>query len=111
MPAQASRYRTPEAAAVEQRAEPRLKLSIKRASLRRHGKDAIEALLHDLSIYGCRVASAVSPKEGERLWLRFDGQMPIAATVVWGADGMLGCRFDEPIDRSLMRALTLRIAN
>jgi hypothetical protein len=110
MAAQVSRYRTPEAAAFEQRAEPRLKLSIKRASVRTHGKGAIEALLHDLSIYGCRLATPANASEGERLWLRFDGQMPIAATVVWGADGMVGCRFDEPIDRSLMRSLTLRIA-
>lgn len=110
MATQVSRYRRPEAAAYEQRAEPRLKLSVKRASVRSHGKGAVEALLHDLSIYGCRLATSVRTGEGERLWLRFDGQMPIAATVVWGADGMVGCRFDEPIDRSLMRALTLRIA-
>ena len=110
MPAQASRYRRPEAAALELRAEPRLKLSIKRASVRRHGSGAVEALLHDLSIYGCRLATPAGVNAGERLWLRFDGQMPIAATVVWGAEDMVGCRFDEPIERSLMRALTLRIA-
>ncbi len=110
MSAQATRYRRPEAAAFEQRTEPRLRLSIKRASVRRHGNAAVEALLHDLSIYGCRLATPAATSAGERLWLRFDGQMPIAATVVWGAEGMVGCRFDEPIERSVMRALTLRIA-
>ena len=104
-----SQYRRVEAASFEQRAEPRLKLSITRASVRRHGKTPIDALLHDLSSYGCRIASGVEAEQGERLWLRFDGRMPIAATVIWCIDGMVGCRFDEPIERAMMRALTLRI--
>lgn len=105
-----SQYRRVEPASLEQRAEPRLKLSITRASVRRHGKTPIDALLHDLSTYGCRIAAGVDAEQGERLWLRFDGRMPIAATVVWCLDGMVGCRFDEQIERAMMRALTLRIA-
>ena len=105
-----SQYRRVEPASIEQRAEPRLKLSITRASVRRHGNTPIDALLHDLSTYGCRLASGVEAEPGERLWLRFDGRMPIAATVVWCLEGIVGCRFDTPINRSVMRALTLRIA-
>lgn len=105
-----SQYRRVEPASIEQRAEPRLKLSVTRASVRRYGKTPIDALLHDLSTYGCRIAAGVVATEGERLWLRFDGRMPIAATVVWCLDGMVGCRFDTPIERAVMRALTLRIA-
>lgn len=105
-----SQYRRPEPALIEQRGEPRLKLLITRASVRRHGKTPIEAALHDLSSYGCRLMSNVVTTEGERLWLRFDGRMPISATVIWSLDGMVGCRFDEQIDRKLMRSLTLRIA-
>jgi hypothetical protein len=108
--ARVSHYHRPESAQVEQRVEPRLKLLITRASVRRHGKTPIEAALHDLSSYGCRLMSSVAAKEGERLWLRFDGRMPISATVVWNTDGMVGCRFDEQIDRKLMRSLTLRLA-
>lgn len=105
-----SQYRRVEPASFEQRAEPRLKLSITRASVRRHGKSPVDALLHDLSTYGCRLAAGIEAEQGERLWLRFDGRMPVAATVVWCDDGMVGCRFDAQIERSMMRALTLRIA-
>ena len=105
-----SQYRTPEAASLEQRAEPRLRLSLTHASVRRHGKTAIDAMLHDLSIYGCRMAAETAARAGERLWLRFEGRLPVAATVVWNNEGMIGCRFDEPIERTMMRALTLRIA-
>lgn len=104
-----SQYRRVEPASFEQRAEPRLKLSVTRASVRRHGKTPIDALLHDLSTYGCRIAAGIRAEAGERLWLRFDGRMPIAATVVWCLDGMVGCRFDAQIERSMMRALTLRL--
>ncbi|WP_419810031.1 PilZ domain-containing protein [Sphingomonas sp.] len=64
-----------------------------------------DARLLDLSIYGCRLAAEVRDV-GERLWLRFDGGAPIEATVVWAAAGRLGCRFDAPIARQLMRDLT-----
>ena len=103
-----SQYRRPAPARLEQRAEPRLRLMITRASVRRHGKTPIEAELHDLSTYGCRIAAGLAAEEGERLWLRFDGRMPIAARVVWCRDGMVGCRFDAQMERATMRALTLR---
>jgi len=105
-----SQYRTPTPASVEQRAEPRLRLSVTKASIRRQGRTPVEAALEDVSIYGCRMATDIPAEEGERLWLRFDGRMPIAATVVWSDAGMVGCRFDKPIDRGTMRALTLRLA-
>jgi hypothetical protein len=108
--ARLSHYRSPPSAQTEQRAEPRLTLSIARASVRRQGKTPIMAALHDLSSYGCRLLSTVTVDEGERLWLRFNGQMPMSATVIWCLDGMVGCRFDEQMDRQLMRSLTLSIA-
>jgi hypothetical protein len=96
-------------ASFEQRAEPRLRLLVTHASVRRYGKLPIEATLHDLSSYGCRIEAALVAKEGERVWLRFEGRMPIAANVVWCAEGKIGCRFDAPLDRAVMRALTLRL--
>lgn len=105
-----SQYRRPEAASIEQRAEPRLRLSLTHASVRRHGKAAIDAMLHDLSVYGCRMEAQTGAVAGERLWLRFESRSPVAATVVWNSDGMIGCRFETPIERSMMRSLTLRLA-
>ena len=107
MATRAGQYNRAEPALVDQRAAPRLRLSIVRATARRHADAASDATLHDVSIYGCKVALGHDPSPGERLWLRFDGSMPIAATVVWSEGGFAGCRFDAPIERALMRSLTI----
>ena len=100
MATRAGQYNRAEPALVEQRATPRLRLSVTRATARRHGATASEAELHDISIYGCRIAVSDDQPLGERLWLRLDGGMPIAATVGWSHDGFAGCRFDTPIERA-----------
>lgn len=104
-----TQYRPVTPAQVDQRAAPRHRLLVSRASVRKHGAAPAEAELQDLSIYGCRLACATDHPVGERLWLRLKGAMPIAATVVWNDGDHLGCRFDAPIERSLMRSLTLVI--
>jgi hypothetical protein len=104
-----SQYRPVAPASIEQRSEPRHRIVVTRATLRKHGNPAVEAELRDLSVYGCRLACATGHADGERLWLRLQGGMPIAATVVWNDGAHLGCRFDAPIERSLMRSLTLTI--
>ncbi len=80
---------------------------MKRATVRRHGAKAIAARLHDISVYGCRVHSDVDARTGDRLWLRFPGGVPVAATVVWSDQGFTGCRFDAPLDRGVVRELAL----
>jgi PilZ domain len=102
-----SAYRRVEPARLDQRATTRHPVMIKGASVRRHGREAMEAALDDLSVYGCRVAVDGIFKPGDRLWLRFSGGQPIAASAVWYEAGKLGCRFDEQLDRTLFRSLTL----
>lgn len=102
-----SHFRKLEPALVEHRRTPRLPVRITRATVRPKGEEASDAILHDLSIYGCRIMSPMRRREGERLWLRFQGTDPIAATVVWCDAHFAGCRFDEPIARSICKALTL----
>lgn len=102
-----SQYRRVAPARIEQRAVERHPVLLQRATVRRHGKQAIEAELVDLSIYGCRVSCDGAFEADQRLWLRFSGGSPVAATVIWAEGGTLGCRFDEPLDRTLFRALTL----
>lgn len=104
-----SQYRTVGPALVEQRSEPRHRILVSRATVRKQGDAPIEATLRDLSVYGCRLACASEHPEGERLWLRLQGNLPVAATVVWNDGDHIGCRFDAPIERSLMRSLTLVI--
>lgn len=45
----------------------------------------------------------------EPVWLSLNDSPPIAAKVMWSADGVLGCRFDTPIARALLRSLTLTL--
>ena len=107
MASRATQYRPVAPALADARTAPRHRVVVTRATIRRHGDPAIEAVLDDLSIYGCRVSVTELDAVGERLWLRFEGGMPVAATVVWATEGRMGCRFDEPIARQLARALTL----
>lgn len=107
MAARSSQYRRAAPALVDQRSAPRHWVVVTRASVRRHGEPASDAVLHNLSIYGCRLATTTEHMVEERLWLRFGGGMPIAATVMWVEDDVIGCRFDEAIDNNLLRTLTL----
>ena len=72
----------------------------------RHGR---KAALHQLSIYGCQMYTGVIAAAGDPLKLRFNDGAPVAATVVWCAGGMIGCRFDQPIENEAMRALIQRV--
>jgi hypothetical protein len=93
-------------APAEQRRAERRAIAVSRATVRAQGELAEAAKLLDLSIYGCRLAAPDRHEEGDRLWLRFDGGWPVAATVVWADGERIGCRFDEPIAGSMMRELT-----
>ena len=107
MAARASRFRTVSNALVEQRGAARHRVVIDRATVRHHGDEPTEAVLCDLSIYGCRLSSVAPHEIGERVWLRLGGGLPIAATVVWSADDLVGCRFDTAIATAVVRALKL----
>ena len=88
------RRTAPLPALVEQRTAPRHAVTVTHATVRQHGDRPADAALHDLSPFGCRIATRLPLAAGDRLWLRFDGSMPIAAAVVWSDDGLAGCRFD-----------------
>jgi PilZ domain len=102
-----SAYRRVEPARLDQRAAVRHPVMIRRASVRRHGREPIEAELDDLSVYGCRLAVDALFEAGDRLSLRFAAGQSIAASAIWYECGKLGCRFDEQLDRALFRSLTL----
>ncbi len=109
MASAASAYRKVEPARIEQRQVARHQVVVRRATVRGHGRQPVEAELVDLSIYGCRLLVEAAYKADERLWLRFEGGNPVAATAIWADGDALGCRFDEPLDRALFRALTLTL--
>ena len=101
-----SRYRRAEPALVEHRNALRHPVTLQRASIRHHADHAQNAQLLDLSIYGCRIATEVNFEANDRVWLRFEGSRPIAATAIWSDGSNIGCRFDAPIDRALFRRLS-----
>ena len=95
---------------VENRQNVRQYVQMTRASLRPHGEPAIELVLLDLSTFGCRLEGEHEAVAGDRVWLRLRGGMAVGATVMWRNDETVGCRFDAPIDRALMRSLVLGVA-
>lgn len=107
MATRTSQFRKVDAAALDRREAPRHAVQISRATVRGHGAEPHDALLRDVSIYGCRICFTAAPFGYERVWLRLDGSLPIAATIVWRDDDVIGCRFDAPIERALMRSLTI----
>ena len=107
MATRVSQYRAVVPALSEQRAAERHRVHVTRATLRKRGNVPVEGMLHDLSIYGCRLLLRTKHGEGERLWLSLGSHGPIPAIVVWNDGAQLGCRFEEPIARSLLRSLTL----
>ncbi len=102
-----SQYRKVAPARIEQRGAVRHPVMLQRATVRRSKTEPVEALLSDLSIYGCRLTIDQAFKAGDRIRLLFAESKPVAATAIWYADGLLGCRFDAAIDRDLFRSLTL----
>lgn len=104
-----SPYRKVQPATVERRDALRHPVTLTSATAREMGEPPVAAVLQDLSTFGCRLSCDAAPVEGTRLWLRLSGSMPIAATVVRSGDGEAACRFDRPIDRQLVRSLTIEL--
>ncbi|MBN2971576.1 PilZ domain-containing protein [Roseomonas aeriglobus] len=64
--------------------------------------------LMEISAYGCRVVMPVDPSIGGAIELSLDGAAPVGAQVVWNRAGVLACRFDAPMSRAQLRALTIQ---
>ncbi len=64
--------------------------------------------LTEISAYGCRVVMPVDPALGGAIELSLDGATPVAAQIIWNRAGVLACRFDTPMSRDQLRALTIQ---
>ncbi|RZI58454.1 MAG: PilZ domain-containing protein [Zymomonas sp.] len=109
MATRATQYRTVTPALVDQRSEHCHSILMGDGKAPRNDNAPVEVTLRDLSVYGCRLACRVAHEAGERIWLMLTGDKSVPAQVVWNDGEHIGCRFDTPIDRSLMRSLTLVI--
>jgi len=110
MATRAYQFRTVQAASLDRRSEPRHPVRITRATTQSQRSRILAATLCDISTYGCRLVSRTRHVPGDRLLLGLNGSPPLAATVVWCAEGRIGCRFDEPLPRALMRELIMACA-
>lgn len=64
--------------------------------------------LGEVSAYGCRVILPAGSALDGAIQLSIDGYPPVPAQVVWNRAGVLACRFDAPIARDRLRALTIQ---
>jgi len=86
------------------RGSSRLKLSLD-ASLAGSGEDVV---IHDLSVGGILVETAVSLRKGARLEVDLPEVGATQAKVVWNSGDYYGCRFDKPIPKAALSAALLR---
>ena len=92
----------------DRRDATRVDAQVTRAGVRSVSEESKPATLAEISIYGCRIACDLNTEVDEPVWLRLGGSLPIAAHVVWSEGGRIGCRFDTPIGRPLLRSLTIQ---
>ncbi len=77
---------------VEQRSEPRYEDLIDRAILTFRGAEYPVPVVN-ISSRGTMVESALLPRLGESVMIRFEGCSPIYAFVRWSREGRLGLNF------------------
>ncbi len=86
----------------------RLRAQVTAASLAGTSGTQTAAELLDVSIYGCRLTAAGAGELGGAVQLSLAGSAAVSARVVWNREGVIGCRFDAPISRAMLRSLTIR---
>lgn len=104
-----SQYRTPDPARVDQRQEKRHIVLLRKSSVRKNSTKSYEAQIAELSIYGCRLFTSARYCIGDAVTVSLSEDVIIAAKAVWCERGRIGCRFNEPLDRDVLRQLTLHI--
>jgi hypothetical protein len=77
---------------VEQRSEPRFEGLVERATLVFRGAEYSVPVVN-ISSRGTMIESALEPRLGESVVIRFQGCSPIYAFVRWMRDGRLGLNF------------------
>ncbi len=85
-----------EPALPDQRCEPRHEGVIERATLFFRGTEQDVPVIN-ISSRGTMIESAVAPRLGESVIIRFDGYSPMHAFVRWARDGRIGLNFGGEI--------------
>jgi hypothetical protein len=81
----------------ERRSEPRHSAGTD-VALHKHGQDALDARLINISSRGFMAESDVEVEKGSRIWLTIPGVPRLHARVTWSIGGRFGGEFAQPID-------------
>lgn len=104
-----SQYRTPDPARIDQRQDKRHLVMLRKSELHKEASKPYEAQIAELSIYGCRLFTDAEFAAGDAVMVSLTDQNIVSAKAIWQEDGRVGCRFDEPLDREVLRKMTLNI--
>ena len=77
---------------VDPRSEPRFQGLVESAVLTFRGAELSVPVI-DISTRGTQIESAIEPRLGESVLIRFEGCSPIYAFVRWNREGRLGLNF------------------
>jgi hypothetical protein len=91
------------------RLHPRRSLRL-RASLRDPGRDALDAIVVDLSESGCRLEGVDSLEEGDRFLIKLPGLEARSCRVAWVRRREIGCEFDTPLYRGERETIQAQVA-
>jgi hypothetical protein len=79
------------------------------ARLRRLGGANYMVRVSDLSPHGCKVELIDRPREGERMFVKFDGLEALEAEVCWVDGPWGGLRFETPIHPAVLDLMVDRL--
>lgn len=104
-----SKYRTPDPARIDARTDKRHIVLLRKTTISQKSAKAYEAQISELSLYGCRIFTDAIFAAGDAVTVTLSETTNITAKAVWQENGCMGCRFDEPLDREVLRQMTLHI--
>lgn len=78
--------------------------------IRRSGRPQYRTKFFDMTPAGCRVEFVERPREGETLWVKFDGLTALESTVRWINGFSVGLEFFRPIYPAVFDLLIVRLS-
>jgi hypothetical protein len=78
-------------------------------TLRKPGQPNFQVRVVDASPEGCKLEYVDRPREGDRVWVKFDGLETLEAEVCWVQDFMMGVNFAKPLHPAVFDLLVDRL--
>ena len=78
--------------------------------IRRSGRPQYQTRFFDMTPAGCRVEFVERPREGETVWVKFDGISALESTVRWINGFTVGVEFVRPFYPSVFDLLIVRLS-